>query len=95
MIERLHSVKRTHDEIAPNLRLPTHPHELSANLALYREEDGSEWAQLRIGYLFEPMPPKHERRFDFNKFLENFRRSGLPIMPPVPGCSLSKPTAGL
>ncbi len=86
MMARLRSSQGPCEVVEENLRLFRYPDEVCACLAVYREDDGSEWAQLRIGYIFQPLPPKHLRRLDFKAFLEQYQSWGEPITNLVCGC---------
>jgi len=58
-----------------NIRLWQH-HEISSFISLYREE-GKLWAQIRIGYMYKPLPT-HPRK-DFRDFMKQKKHNPLKL----------------
>ncbi len=71
ILRELYAQLREHSEdgavaTQENIRLWQH-HEISSFISLYREE-GKLWAQIRIGYIYKPLPAHPRKHFhDFMK----------------------------
>jgi len=66
ILRELYAQLREHSEdgavaTQENIRLWQH-HEISSFISLYREE-GKLWAQIRIGYIYKPLPARPRRHF--------------------------------
>ena len=62
--------------VEENIRLLQH-HEVSSFISLYREE-GKLWAQIRIGYIYKPLPPARPR-MDFRDFMNREKHNPLKL----------------